>query len=136
MKVKLRKSQLDWFRRKARSTDVEIYAMLFGRIEDDGTLRVSSFKYPKLDEQTHSSVTPNEDSYNQLLKEAQSKGLVFIGTIHSHPRWHAIMSRADYYGHLDDGELVSGIVEVTKDRKTRYAFWTAHCALPCTVEHY
>ena len=134
MKVSIRKNQLDYFRKKARATPLEIYACLVGKMVGS-TVKVVRVEYPELALQTPVSVAPTAVGYNDIRDRALEEDLRVVGTLHSHPNYLPVLSKDDFAGHLQDGDLVTGIVEVT-NRKTRVAFWCVGSPLPCEIEHY
>ena len=135
MTVHIAKSQLDYFRTRARKSRVEIYALLFGDIISDHEVRVVYFDYTKIEQATDRSVTPDATDGNEAIQMASEAGFSLLGSIHSHPGSPAYMSPCDLKSHIEDGDLVSGIVEVCGGR-TRVAFWTAHSSVPCDVKQY
>lgn len=133
-KVKVHKSQLDYFRRLSRDCPKEILAFLIGEVVSPTLVRIDQFFYPEYSEQTTCSVRPTVDSTDAAKKSAADQNLKVIGTIHSHGNWVPIMSVTDYKGHIEDGDRISGIVGIN-GRRTRVYFWTAESALPCAVEY-
>jgi proteasome lid subunit RPN8/RPN11 len=132
--VLLHENQLTYFRRKCRNSPNEQLAYLVGNY-DGFVVSVAMFVYPKILKSTPSLVYACADSYQEIAEAAKAAKAKIVGSIHSHPNCFPIMSQTDYDGHIEDADTVSGIVEVTKDRKTRVAFWSAHSALPCEL-HY
>ena len=135
MVVHISKAQLDYFRRKARATNKEIYGILFGSVESADAVFVNYIDYPALEVQTVQGVTPSEADEQNAKEMAEDAGFIKIGTIHSHPGVPCYMSPSDHRSHLADGDIVSGIVEVVGG-KTRVAFWQPYSSLPCTVKTY
>jgi proteasome lid subunit RPN8/RPN11 len=134
MVVLIHQGQLNYFRRKCLNSPNEQLAYLVGN-SSDGVVTVAMFVYPKILRATPSTVEACGQHYKQIAESAKANKASIVGSIHSHPNSFPIMSQTDYEGHIQDREVVSGIVEVTKDRKTRVAFWSAHSALPCEL-HY
>ena len=133
-KVKVRKSQLDYFRRQSRDSAKEIFAFLIGVVVSPSLTRIDRFYYPDYSEQTAGSVRPTAESTGAAHKSALDSNLKVVGSLHSHPDWFPIMSEADYKGHIEDGDRISGIVGIN-GRRTKVYFWTAESALPCQIEY-
>lgn len=129
MEIFLKKAQLDYFRKKSLNSPNEQLAFLIGRQTAKG-VEITRFVYPKLVDSTPVYVESDSDSDNKIRDEAAARGLRIVGSIHSHPNCPPVMSAFDYSGHLQDGDVVSGIVSVM-NRKTQVCFWSAHSALPC-----
>jgi len=135
MVVQLRRGQLDWFRRKARATDKEILACLVGTVVSSSHVRVEYFAYPDLETQTTSEVDPAEDSWQEIKKEAEDRGLDIIGQIHSHPNWWPVKSPADHDIHLHNSWRIIGVCAVMKP-KTAVYFWVPESSLPCKIKYF
>lgn len=133
-KVRLKKTQLNYFRKLARDSKKEILALLIGEVISPELTRVDYFWYPEYAKQTTTCVQADAESFAHLKTKAESKNLRVIGTIHSHGDWVPIMSASDHYGHVADGDRISGIVG-TQGRKTRAYFWVAESALPVKIEY-
>ena len=134
-KVKVRKQQLNYFRKLARESSKEIFAYLLGEIVSPTLTRIGKFHYPtEFIEQTESSVRPTTAAWETAKQVAEAQGLRIVGTIHSHPDWVPIMSPSDYKGHIEDGDRVSAIVGKNGQR-TRVYFWTVASALPLEIEY-
>lgn len=133
MVVRLHKNHLDLFRRKARDSKNEIYAFLVGRAVGKN-VNVSYFAYPAIEASAPAWVKVDPQTSFEIAEDAVSEGLRVVGTIHSHPNCLPIMSATDLRGHIQDSEIVSGIVEVT-NRRTRVAFWTHNTPLTCDLEY-
>lgn len=133
MKVKCHKNQLDYFRRKARDTQNEIFAYLLGRVTAH-TVTIDAFIYPLLEESTPGAIIVGTAETEAVYAAASEFGIQVVGDIHSHPNYVPVMSATDYADHKHFGNAVSGIVEVT-NRRTRALFWQIGSALPCTLEY-
>lgn len=77
----------------------------------------------------------NELSYAAARNQARAEGLEFA-TFHSHPECDGGPSAFDHTEGCKEGEILMGIVEVWKDKKTgkirtRLEFWQPQ--LPCKV---
>lgn len=133
VKVKLKKGQLDHFRKLARNTHKEIQAYLIGEVVSPEVTVVHKFVYcTKYAVQTPSHVQWFNEEYEKVKKSAEERGLRVVGDIHSHPKWDAVMSPSDYKAHIEEGHRVSGICS-TESRKTRVRFWVAEFSLPCEI---
>jgi len=138
MVVRLYKSQLDYFRRKARNNPNEIYAVLVGRHASKSELEIHYFIHPKAhdyEKATPTEVTVSADFLIECEEDAREHSLKVVGSIHSHPNWPPILSPTDHAGHIESGDRVSGVVEVTKGR-TRVAFWRHDSSLRCTIKYW
>jgi proteasome lid subunit RPN8/RPN11 len=128
--VQIKRNQLNYFRSKARNTDLEIEALLIGSVVG-GTVTVNSMEYTKsYAEQTTASVQWHDEEYQRVKDKAERLGLDIVGDIHSHPNWDAAPSPSDYKALLAIGHSILGICS-TNDRKTRVRFWVANSCL-CT----
>lgn len=134
MIVSLNKSQLDWFRRKARDNPNEILAFLIGRRISPYKVRVEQIVYPKLAVSTPLEVTA-VDGETHAIGEKYSNLGTLIGDIHTHPDAPPTMSHGDFHDHKRNGYIVSGIVSVNQ-RKTHVSFWQLDSALPCGWEYH
>jgi proteasome lid subunit RPN8/RPN11 len=134
MKVRLRKTQLDYFRSRARATDKEQFAYLVGEVNSPELVTVSYFAYPKLESSTTQEVQPDYKSWKNIRDKATKKDLVIVGSIHSHPNWWPVMSPADHEGHITEGNRICGVCAVM-GRKTKAYFWVTESCLPCTIEY-
>lgn len=135
MIVKCRKPQIDYFRRKARSSGNEIMALLVGKLKRVGEVHITQFVYPALQSSTPSGVWVDDKDWCAERTKAEAQGLQIIGTIHNHPNWAPVMSPADFVLHKSGGIIVTGIVEVTNGR-TRVCFWQDGSPLPCTLAYF
>lgn len=134
-KVRVRKAQLDYFRAKARDTNLEIHAYLIGEVVSPSLTVIDEFAYPKeYETQTESCVRWYQDEYDKVKRSAEERGKRIVGDIHSHPNWDAVMSPTDYRSHIEEGHRVCGLCSTWK-RKTRVRFWIAESALPCEIEY-
>jgi proteasome lid subunit RPN8/RPN11 len=128
--VQIKRSQLNYFRSKARNNSLEIEALLIGSVVG-GTVTVDSIEYTKdYAEQSTSSVQWRDEEYTRVEEKAKAKGLAIVGDIHSHPNWDAAPSPSDYKALLAIGHSILGICS-TNNRKTRVRFWVANSCL-CT----
>jgi proteasome lid subunit RPN8/RPN11 len=133
MKVRLRKSQLDKFRKLARCNKNEIYAYLIGTIDTSTQVTIKRIEYPELEESTPGGVRPEYDSWEDIDQKARADGDMIVGAIHSHPNWWPVMSPSDHKAHIVDNFRVSAICAVMNNR-TKVYFWTSDSALPCKTE--
>ncbi len=133
-KVKLNRHQLNYFRKRSRDSEKEILAVLVGEVVSPALTRVDYFWYPEYAEQTANCVQATIKSLEELKHKSDTLNLKIVGSIHSHPDWVPILSPADYKGHIEDGDRISGIVGIN-GRQTRVYFWTIESALPLTVEY-
>ena len=133
--VRVKKTQLDYFRAQARENQKEIQAMLVGAVITPDLIVIHNFAYPKeYADQTYSCVSWYADEYNKVAAEATKKNLRILGTIHTHPNWDAVLSPDDHKGHVQEGYRISGICS-TQGRKTRVRFWLAESCLPVNIEY-
>jgi hypothetical protein len=135
-KVRINKNQLDYFRRLARNTNLEIQAYLIGEIVSPKLTVVDEVVYPKQGYglQTTSAVAWWVEELTELRRRAEERGKRVVGHIHSHPSWDAVMSEADYKLSVEESLRLCGICS-TQGRKTRVRFWTTSSALPCDIEY-
>jgi proteasome lid subunit RPN8/RPN11 len=132
-KVKVKKGALDYFRKLARNSPLEVHAYLLGNVISPELVEATDFVYPKeYDQQTATHVQWTADEYEKLKKRAEQEGKRVVGDIHSHPSWDAVMSPSDYKACLLDGLTICAIVSVY-EKKTRVRFWTPTSALPCEM---
>ena len=133
--VRIKKTQLDYFRALARENPKEIQALLVGTVVNPDLIVVSRIVYPKEYAcQTTGSVAWLIAEYDKVAADAAKDDLRIVGTIHSHPNWDAVLSPDDHKGHISEGHRVSGICSIM-GRKTRVRFWLAESALPCRIEY-
>jgi proteasome lid subunit RPN8/RPN11 len=134
-KVRIKKSQLDYFRAKARETNLEIQALLIGEVVSPELTVVEQFVYPtEYAIQKPNEVSWYQDEWNLVKRSAEERGKRVVGDIHSHPNWDAVLSPNDYRAHIEEGLRICGICS-TQGRKTRVRFWIAESALPCAIEY-
>jgi len=130
--VQIRRNQLNYFRSKARDSELEIEALLVGSVVG-GTVTVNSIEYTKsYAAQTTASVMWHEDEYKRVKEKAEARGLSIIGDIHSHPNWDAAPSPDDYGALLTMGHSILGIC-CTHERKTKVRFWVANSCLCASI---
>lgn len=134
-KIRVNKSALDYFRKKARDTNLEIQAYLIGEVVSPALTVVEEFVYPKsYHTQTTCEVNWFFEEYEAVKRSAEERGKRIVGDIHSHPNWDAVMSPTDYESHIEEGFRVCGLCS-TMGRKTRVRFWVTESALPLQVEY-
>ena len=134
-KVVVSKSALNYFRQKARDSNVEIHAYLIGEYVHPNKFIISSIEHAKEYEvQTKDCVQPTGEEFVRVKSLADSQRKRVIGDLHSHPQWDAVMSPQDHQACLEDGLQLCGIVS-TMGRRTRVRFWQVNIALPCDI-HY
>jgi proteasome lid subunit RPN8/RPN11 len=137
MVVRLRKGQLAYFRRKARSHyPNEIFAVLLGKQIHKGLIEVTQFAYPALVVSTPSEVEADTDSMQEIFDEAKTEGIVHLGDIHSHPNYPPVMSSTDHKYHRYCENKISAILEVPEKGHTRLVVWRDHTPLPCKIEYF
>lgn len=135
MIVRLHKSQLDYARRKARSTPNEIYGLLFGHLVNAQCAEIHKITYPKLDTSTPNGVDINPASLEEHIEDAAEDGHKLIGGIHSHPNYIPVMSKTDHCNHKEWEDTLSGIISII-NRKTTVCFWTADSSLPAEIKYF
>lgn len=132
-KVKLKRSQLDYFRKLARESPLEIQAYLVGEVVSPHLIIIDSFAYTKrYGLQTRNNVVWYRADYNEVKKRAEERGRRIVGSIHSHPDWEAVVSPSDYRACIAEGHRICGIVSSSGSR-TRVRLWVMDCALPCEI---
>lgn len=132
-KVKVKQGALDYFRKRARNSHLEVHAYLLGNVISPELVEVTDFVYPKeYDQQTTTHVQWTADEYEKLKQRAEREGKKIVADIHTHPQWDAVMSPSDYKACLLDGLVICGIVSVY-GKKTRVRFWTPTSALTCEI---
>lgn len=133
-RVKLHKGQLDYFRKLARQSPLEIQAYLIGDVVSPSLTVIDSFEYTrKYGTQTTGEVSWFTSEYERVAKKAEERGKRIVGDIHTHPQRACIMSDADYSACITAGHRISGICAVRPDGGTTVAFWVADCALICEM---
>jgi proteasome lid subunit RPN8/RPN11 len=133
--VRISRNELNTFRRRARATRKEIYAMLLGKFDRRKRMvTVKQIVYPELAISTPEECAPDGDDYVRIKREARKQGLAVVGSLHSHPGAPAYMSQTDRDSHVAVGETVSGIVEICGGR-TRVAFWCPDTPVPCRLSY-
>ena len=135
-KVKLRKNQLDYFRKLARESSLEIQAYLVGDIVNPNITVVDHFVYPpEYGLQTRNQAAWYRRDYERVRREAEERGRRIIGSIHSHPGMDdAVLSPEDYESCIAEGHRICGIV-TTDGSTSRVRFWVMDCALPADVSY-
>ena len=128
------KNQLDYFRRKARSTNNEIYACLVGKHCGGSSTTVYSIEYPPLELSAPSIVKTDPQGLEEIESDAMSQGLSIVGNIHSHPNAVTRLSPHDHKHLFVDKEKIVGVVGIV-GRRTFVDFWRQDSSLPCTVEY-
>lgn len=133
-KVKLRKGQLDGFRRKARKSSLEIQAYLVGEVVSPTLTVVESFAYTsEYGIQTRQQAAWYRRDYEEVKREAERRGRRIVGSIHSHPNLcDAVLSPEDYESCIAEGHRICGIVS-TDHGRTVVRFWVVDCALPADI---
>lgn len=135
MIVRLRKSQLDRFRLKARNSPNEIYAILIGTTPHRHIVEVEKFVYPPLVWSSPSGLECSGKEWAAVVEDAWAQNKLAVGSIHSHPNFAPVMSPHDLHYHRESADKISGIVEAT-NRRTRVFFWHDSSPLPCTLEYF
>lgn len=133
--VRLKKSQLDYFRRLSRNSENEILAYLLGFVKSPNLVDVRYFIYPR----EYKNSTPNTvawkiEDYEVAKKYAEKLNMNIVGFIHNHPNWDAVMSPQDYEACITEQYRTCGIVSV-HGRKTRVRFWVMDSALESAIEY-
>lgn len=133
--VKINRYQLDYFRKKARDTEKEIFALLIGTVVNSTTVIVDRIEYPKIEASTAAWITPDSGHCEQIRRDAfDVENVNIVGTIHSHPNWWPVLSPTDHKSHLVDGHRISGVC-TSMNRKTKVYFWVSESSLPCTIKY-
>jgi len=135
MLVRLRKSQLDLFRKKAREDENEILAYLVGTVDSPQKVTVQHFLYPELVDQSPTEVCADEASWKLIREKAEAQNLAVIGTIHSHPNWWPVQSPSDYNSQIKDGHRICCVCAVM-NRRTKVYFWVSSSSLPCETKYF
>src|SRR5579872_6360380 len=104
-KVRVSRHKLDYFRKLARNAHpLEIQAYLIGKVISPQLTAIEEFAYTKnYASQTVGEVSWYVADYEKVKRKAEERGLRIVGDIHSHPNWDAVMSKADYQAHIEDG---------------------------------
>jgi proteasome lid subunit RPN8/RPN11 len=134
MLIRLKKSQLNRFRKKARDEENEILAYLVGTVDSPHRVTVRRFVYPELVDQSPTEVCADEDSWKTIREKAEAENFSVIGTIHSHPNWWPVQSQTDHASQIKDGHRISGVCAVM-NRHTKVYFWLAESSLPCKTKY-
>lgn len=138
MIVRIHKHHLEYFRKKARQTPNEIYAVLVGKHLHKGELQIHYIIHPKAKDyelSTPSAVQVSAEFMVLCEQQAAEDGFYIVGSIHTHPNWPPILSPTDHAEHVENGDKVTGVVEVTSG-KTRVAFWRHDTSVRCTLEYF
>lgn len=134
VKVKLHRGMEAYFRKKARDSQKEEYAYLIGVVLSPAVVRVDHFRYPKeFASKSANEVQPTAAAESEIKTWASKRGLIIVGTIHSHPNWDAVLSPDDHKTHMQDCHRITGLCSVNQ-RKTRVRYWVAESALHCKIE--
>lgn len=137
MTVFLRKGQLNYFRKKARSTPNEVIAVIAGTYDKaTKTAHVFRFYYPTPIVATPNEVSISDEDVEQIEIEADRKGWSVLGSVHSHPDCLPILSDADYALFTDYKDLLVGICEVERQCRTRVVFWQRSTPLACDIGYF
>lgn len=134
-RVRIKKGQLDYFRRLAKKTDNEIQAYLVGKIVSPELVVIEYLAYTK---QYHTQTPDNVRWYqvdvDDLKKKAEEDGFVILGDIHSHPNYWPVLSELDHKNHIVEGKRITGIC-ATMCKKSVVYFWFSDSSLPCEIEY-
>jgi proteasome lid subunit RPN8/RPN11 len=135
-KVKLKKGQLDYFRKLSRQSPLEIQAYLVGQVVTPNLTLVEDFVYPPAyGLQTRYQAAWFRRDYDIVRREAEERGRRVIGSIHSHPNMDdAVLSPDDYESCIAEGHRICGIV-TTNGTSSRVRFWVMDSALPADIEY-
>lgn len=133
--VRLKKNQLDYFRRLSRNSKNELQAFLLGTVKSPNKVEVYYFVYPRqYRKSTPNTVQWNTSDYEIAKKYAEELNMQIVGFIHNHPNWDAVMSPQDYEACITEMYRICGIVSV-HGRKTRVRFWVMDSALESAIEY-
>jgi len=135
MIVRVNRHQLDYFRRKAITYKVEIYALLVGKRLSTHLVEVYQFKYPEAELATASEIIIDDHSYGLIEEFARADGHTVVGNIHSHINYAPVLSKTDHVMHIENNNKVTGICSVF-GRRTMVNFWVADSSLPCGLEYF
>lgn len=134
-RVRIKKGQLDYFRKKARATKKEVMGYLVGKVISPELVVVEEIAYTtQYFTQTECAVQWSGEEYERVKKSAEERGLRIIGDIHSHPNWWPVPSPTDFKGQFQEGHRITGICSVMNG-KTKVYFWIPESSLPCKVEY-
>ena len=133
-KVRVKKGALDHFRRVARdAAPLEVEAFFTGHIISVDEIEIEKFHYPKSYQlQTTNEVQWSVEDTDALKAYALEHDTRILGSIHSHPKWDAVMSPMDYDSYVTYQLQICGICSVY-GRRTRVRFWTPTSSLPCKI---
>ncbi len=135
-KIRVKKSQLDYFRAMARKSPLEIQAYLVGETSSPHLTKVDYFAYTTdYGVQTPYQVAWYRNEYEHLKKKAELQGKKIIGSIHSHLFMEdAVLSRSDYESCISEDHLLCGIVS-TDGTRTKVRFWSISSPLPVEIDY-
>lgn len=135
-KVRVKKGQLDYFRRKARQAHPkEFQAYLVGRVVSPELVVIEYFAYPKeYATQTTEEVCWFKEEYNEVKKAAEEQNLMIVGDIHSHPNYWPVLSPDDHKNAVTECQRICAVYG-TFGRRSKTYFWLTDSSLPCSVEY-
>lgn len=132
-KVKVKKSKLDYFRRLARSSALEVEAYLVGKVISPTLVVVDRFAYTKnYKHQEIDAVQWHDNELAEISNKAQEEELAVIGSIHSHINCMPVLSETDHTACVTGQLRVIGVCSVING-KTKVYFWTADSSLACDI---
>ena len=132
-KVRLKKSQLDYFKRLARESKLEIQAYLIGEVVNPHLTVIDSFEYTReYGTQTEIEVAWYKTEFDRVARKAEERGKRIIGDIHTHVNSDTILSDHDFKASYIIGARICGVCSVMGG-KTKVRFWVPDCSLPCEI---
>ncbi len=131
MRLIINEGDLGKFKKKAsRGYPREVYAVLLGKKLSNKTFKIMNIAIPPVVEATYDYVIPD---YAEIDRIVASSGLLYIGSIHSHPQAPPTVSAHDYMYWDKDKDAVVGILSVRKRsayKVTELKFWLKNTSLP------
>ncbi len=139
-RVKLNRAGMERFRRRAKRAflaNKEYIELVGGRISPTGQITISEF-FPIKHTANRSEIYYTPKQWDQVKAEVEASGLVFLGSVHTHPDGHDYPSACDNEGTRKTGEIITGILSVWKSPlgrvMTRTRWWWPQ--LPADVRYF
>ena len=137
--LKVARTGMERFRRRARKAYLEgkeYIEMVGGQITPTGILIQEFFSFPH--KASKEKIHYEDADWNAAIETITAKGMVFLGSIHSHPNKHSHPSEEDLHSSRRAGEHLLGIIAIWRSETgrlmTKTEWWPNHH--PYRVEIY